>query len=44
MPSSAGPASRLEFRRYWRLIGPFSGVIRTQGLRLLARSVERDLG
>jgi hypothetical protein len=33
-----------RFRLYWRAIGPFSGVIRTQGLRLLARSVHRRLG
>lgn len=33
--------SRRRFRRYWRLVGPFSSVIRRETLRLLRRQVER---
>lgn len=34
-------ASRRHFRRYWRLVGPFSGYIRTQMLRDIKREAER---
>jgi hypothetical protein len=37
-------ASWVKFRRYWMLVGPFSGVIRTQSLRLLARDAESRAG
>ncbi len=33
-------ASRAKFRRYWTLVGPFSGAIRTESLRLIARGSE----
>lgn len=32
--------SRRRFRRYWRLVGPFSALIRRESLRLLRRRVE----
>lgn len=32
--------SRRRFRRYWRLIGPFSGLIRKEWLRLIKRRAE----
>ncbi|HEX8694228.1 MAG TPA: hypothetical protein VF746_17540 [Longimicrobium sp.] len=34
-------ASRRRFRRYWRLVGPFSGLIRVEMLRTLRRAAER---
>jgi hypothetical protein len=34
------PASRRKFRRYWRLIRPFSGLIRTMFLRAARRRAE----
>lgn len=34
------PASRRGFRRYWRLIGPFSGVIRMEMLKSIRRVAE----
>ena len=34
-------ASRRSFLRYWRLVGPFSGLIRTEMLRTLRRGAER---
>lgn len=33
----ADDESRLAFRRYWRVVGPFSGVIRMEALRLIRR-------
>lgn len=30
-------ASRRHFRRYWRIVGPFSGIIRRRVLRLVER-------
>jgi hypothetical protein len=33
--------SRLRFRRYWLLIGPFSSLIRRMALRLLAAEIHR---
>lgn len=33
--------SRRRFLRYWRVVGPFSGVIRRESLRLLHRRVEQ---
>lgn len=38
--------SRRRFMRYWRIVGPFSGLIRRESLRLVARRVEpiRDSG
>jgi hypothetical protein len=34
-------ASRRKFRWYWRLIGPFSGVVRREALLLIKRDAER---
>lgn len=34
-------ASRRSFLRYWRLVGPFSGLIRAEMLRTLRRGAER---
>lgn len=34
-------ASRRSFTRYWRVIGPFSGLIRVAVLREIAREAER---
>ncbi len=34
-------ASRRYFRRYWLLIGPFSGLIRKEWLRLIKQQAER---
>jgi hypothetical protein len=36
----ADAASRRRFRFYWLLVGPFSGLIRREGLRLIKRSAE----
>ena len=33
--------SRRRFRRYWRLVGPFSGLIRKEMLRVIKREAER---
>jgi hypothetical protein len=33
--------SRRRFRWYWRVIGPFSGVVRTEALRLIKADAER---
>lgn len=33
-------ASRRRFRRYWRLIGPFSALIRREVLRIMKRTAE----
>ena len=33
-------ATRRSFRLYWRLIGPFSGLIRKEWLRLIKRQAE----
>ena len=33
-------ATRRSFRRYWRLIGPFSGLIRKEWLRLIKKQAE----
>jgi hypothetical protein len=37
-------ASRRKFLRYWRLIGPFSGFIRSRALALVRAEVERERG
>jgi hypothetical protein len=34
--------SRRSFARYWRVIGPFSGVIRREALRSIKRKAERE--
>ena len=34
-------ASRRKFRWYWRVIGPFSGVVRREALLLIKRDAER---
>lgn len=33
-----GPAARRNFRRYWRLVGPFSGLTRIAMLRIIDRA------
>lgn len=38
---AADPASRRAFRRYWLVIRPFSGLIRREWLRAIARRAER---
>ncbi|MDH3207969.1 MAG: hypothetical protein OEO79_15290 [Gemmatimonadota bacterium] len=40
--SCADASSRRRFRRYWRIIGPFSSVIRARTLRIVKRSAERS--
>ena len=35
------PESQKKFLRYWRVIGPFSGFIRREALRLIKRDAER---
>ncbi len=35
------PRSRRTFRRYWRLVRPFSGLIRIEMLRAIRREAER---
>ena len=37
-----GADSRRSFRRYWFLIGPFSGLIRREWLRLIKRRAEKQ--
>lgn len=37
-------ASRRRFRRYWRLVGPFSGLIRREILRQVRRAAEPRRG
>ena len=37
-------SSRRSFRRYWRLIGPFSGLIRKEWLRLIKKQAETPFG
>ena len=34
-------ASLRQFRRYWRVVGPFSGLIRKEMLRVIKREAER---
>jgi hypothetical protein len=34
--------SRRRFLRYWRLVGPFSGLIRMEMLRTIRRAAERE--
>ena len=36
-----GTAARRKFRAYWLLVGPFSGLIRKEMLRLVKRDAER---
>lgn len=36
----ADEESRRSFRRYWTLVGPFSGVIRREALRLIRRQAQ----
>lgn len=38
--SCGSEASRRSFRRYWRVVGPFSTLIRRRVLRLIAEAVE----
>jgi hypothetical protein len=33
---AADPAARRAFRRYWRVVGPFSALVRRRWLRLMA--------
>lgn len=35
-------ASRRSFRRYWFFIGPFSGLVRREALRLIKRSSKKS--
>ncbi len=35
-----GPRARRNFRLYWALIGPFSGLIRKEALRLVRKGLE----
>ena len=37
-----GDDSKKKFKRYWRLIGPFSGVIRKEILKIVKRSAEQE--
>ena len=37
-----GPQARRYFRLYWALIGPFSGLIRKEALRLVRRQLHDD--
>ena len=37
-----GSAARRKFRAYWLLVGPFSGLIRKEMLRLVKRKAEGD--
>ncbi|MBU1276637.1 MAG: hypothetical protein KJ720_14780 [Proteobacteria bacterium] len=37
-----GPQARRYFRLYWSLIGPFSGLIRKEALRLVRRQLRDD--
>jgi hypothetical protein len=37
----ADPAARRKFRRYWRVIRPFSGLIRILFLRAARRRAEK---
>lgn len=36
--TATNDAARRRFRRYWRLVGPASGVVRRRALALIARS------
>ncbi len=38
--SCGDDASRRSFRRYWRVVGPFSGLIRRRVLRLVTEAAE----
>lgn len=37
-----GESARRRFKRYWFVVGPFSGLIRREILRLVRQTVERD--
>jgi hypothetical protein len=37
-----GPAARRKFRLYWSLVGPFSGWIRKEMLRLIRKQAEQS--
>ncbi len=37
-------ASRRKFLRYWRVVGPFSGLVRREALRAVRNSAERSVG
>lgn len=39
--AATNAAARRRFRRYWRLVGPASGLIRRRALALIARSATR---
>jgi hypothetical protein len=39
-----GGAARLSFRLYWLLVGPFSGLIRREWLRLIKERAEGTIG
>ena len=39
-----GDTSRHNFRLYWLLIGPFSGLIRKEWLRLIKQRAEAGAG
>ncbi|MGH9649109.1 MAG: hypothetical protein ACRD3I_01435, partial [Terriglobales bacterium] len=36
-----GSSARRKFRAYWLVVGPFSGLIRKEMLRLVKRNAER---
>jgi hypothetical protein len=36
----ADEESRRSFRRYWSVVGPFSGIIRLEALRLIRRQAQ----
>lgn len=38
--SCSDEASRVKFERYWRVVGPFSGLIRSETLRGIKRQAE----
>jgi hypothetical protein len=42
--ATTDPASRRRFGMYWRLIGPFSGLIRRLTLRLVKSDAEKQSG
>ena len=37
-----GISARRKFRAYWLLVGPFSGLIRKEMLRLVKRNAESE--
>lgn len=41
--ATTDPVSRTRFRRYWRFIGPFAGVIMRRWLELAKQRAEREI-